>query len=214
MASSGAVPPSRTVPSRLLRVSASGCACALVLLALPVRGEDALKARLGRGEIITGQEAVEGSEVPAATLQAVVDAPPEQVWRIVSDCGGYQKSMPRIAASKELSREGDTVICEVTADLPFPLADLTAKTRAEHAVVPGKKWSRTWTLEEGDYHENRGSWTLTPFDEDPARTLVQYRVQAKPKVPIPQSLARSFQTRALPDVVKRLREATARPAGD
>ena len=187
---------------------------ALLLIAPPSAQaeDDSVKARLSRGEIITAQEQVEGSEVPAATVKAVVEAPPQTVWRIVSDCGRYRETMPRIAASKELSRDGQTVTCEVTADLPFPLKDLTSTTRAVHEVVPNERYSRTWSLVEGDYDENRGSWVLTPFDGDVTRTLVSYRVQAKPKIAIPQSVARSFQTRALPDVVKRLRAAVATSA--
>ena len=126
------------------------------------------------GSTTIWSEPVKGSEIPFAVVEAVIDAPPERVWQIVSRCNDYVKHMPRIAASKELKREGDgdafTTTCQVTADLPFPLGDLTSVSKAVHGVERGPdgagvKFTRRWTFLSGDYDLNEGSWTLLAVDD-------------------------------------------------
>jgi hypothetical protein len=159
-------------------------------------------------------EPVAGSDLPFAVVEGVVEAAPEVVWRIVSRCADYKKNMPRILSSRELARSGDenvafTATCEVTADLPFPLADLTSINRAEHTVQPGVRYVRTWKLVSGDYDVNEGSWTLVALAGG-SRTRVTYRLRAKPRVPLPEALLRQAQAGTLPDMLRNLRtQATA-----
>ncbi len=157
------------------------------------------------------REPVKDSDVPELVMQGVIEAPPEKVWPLIDDCGAYDKHMARIGASKQLERDGGRVVCRVTAQMPFPLSDLTAETVATHAVEPGVRWSRTWTLLKGDYKLNDGSWVLTPFRGDPKRTLAVYQIHVEPKVPLPDALIRSVQARALPDVMEKLRALVKEP---
>jgi len=153
-------------------------------------------------------EPVAGSETPFAVAEAVVDAQPEVVWEIVSRCNDYAKNMVKIAASKELERKGDesssfTTLCEVTADLPFPLSDLVSVSRAVNTVVPGKSYQRKWTIVRGDYEINEGAWILKAID-DGQKTLVTYRLRAKPNIPLPASMLANFTRDTLPTVMKNL----------
>ena len=116
-------------------------------------------------DIKVSQQKFPDSDVPFNVVEGVVNAPPEDVWAVVSKCNNYAKTMPRILKSKELSREGDEATtwkakCEVTADLPFPLSDLTGITIATHKVEAGGKYSREWTLLSGDYDINHGAWII------------------------------------------------------
>jgi len=181
----------------------------LLLLASPALAAEDREAKLDRGEVLASAESVEGTRVPLAQVEAVIDAPPEKVWAIVSDCAHYARHFNRIAASKELSREGNTVTCEVTTDMPFPLSDLTSVNRAVHTVDPGKRWLREWKLLRGDYDFNQGSWELVPFRGNAQRTLARYRLHAQPKVGLPQGLVQAAQERNLPGVMHRLRELTS-----
>ncbi|MCA9571784.1 MAG: hypothetical protein KC656_28295 [Myxococcales bacterium] len=164
------------------------------------------RARLDGGEIIVQTTPVEGSGVPKIKAMGVVDAPPAAIWAVIERCGDYKKTMIRTAESVELSRKGNVVRCRVTIELPFPLKNLTATTDAIHTVVPGKKWQRRWTLVEGDYVRNSGSWTLLPFDDEGKRTLVIYEVNAEPKIAIPDSIQRAAQKKSLPNLFEHLRE--------
>ena len=197
------------------RVLIAALAAVVVQLAVVAHAEEGDAARLAEGDILVTTDPVKDSDVPLVTVRAVVDAPPENLWAIIQDCGNYAKAMPRIQASKELLREGNRehffAECLVTATMPFPLPNLTSHTRVEHTIEPGKKWLRTFKLVEGDYLVNEGSWTLVPYGADGKRTFVTYRLHAQPKLPLPQGLVSRGQQRALSDIMKKLRELTATP---
>ena len=193
----------------ILIVRAARAAAALCLLgSTSVCADEDLQARLDKGEIVITTRPVAGSNLPEATVQAVIAAPPERLWRILEDCGNYQKNMQRVVRSRELSRQGQKVVCEVEIGLPFPLANLVGVTEATHVVGP-PKWSRTWHLLRGDYHVNDGSWTLTRFQDDPKRTLAVYRLHAVPKSLVPDALLRKGQRDTLPKLMQHLRDITS-----
>lgn len=177
----------------------------ILLLVLLPASSFANQDRLAAGEILVEVEEVPGSEVPKLSSIGVVDAPATQIWAIVSECDHYADRLPRIDSARVLRRDGSTVYCEVTVDLPFPLSNLTAETRGEHTVGP-PEWRREWTLVEGDYTRNDGSWVLVPFRGNPNRTLVTYTVHAEPKTNIPENIRRHAQERSMPAVIERLRE--------
>jgi ribosome-associated toxin RatA of RatAB toxin-antitoxin module len=158
-----------------------------------------------------------GADAPTYVAEGVVHAPPARVWALVSKCADYVKNMPRVAASRELSREGDertkfTTVCEVAFDAPFPFSDLVSVSRATMTVDDeAGVYTRTWTFLRGDYDVNDGSWRLVPVDGG-AKTQVTYRIHAKPKLPLPDSLIATAQEQTLPQVIERLRERTAQEA--
>lgn len=167
--------------------------------------DPATLARLARGEVFVNTEAVPGSSSPRIVVRAVIDAPPERVWDLVDKSALYQTFMPRVKKSEELTRQGDDIRTRVTVDMPFPLKNLTATTQVRHTVEPGVSWVRAWKLEAGDYHHNEGSWTLTPFDGDAARTLALYQVYVVPKIPIPKMIQSAVQEKAMPGMIEAVR---------
>ena len=179
----------------------------LILLFFSATAFASEEARLADGEILVTAQNVAGSDVPKAIVKGVINAPPQRVWDIVSNCDRYEGRLPRIRAAREIERSGNTVVCEVTVALPFPISDLTARTRATHTEGP-REWRREWTLIEGDYQRNDGSWVLTPFQGDPNRTLAVYTVHAEPNSRVPQRLRNRAQESSLPDVIETLRNLT------
>lgn len=184
---------------------ASVIVLSILLMASGARADDERRALLNRKEILVETRDIEGASLPEATVTAVLDAPPEKVWAIVEKCADYAKTMPRIKESRELSRDGDAIRCAVKFGSPWPLKDLEAVTLATHEVKPGR-WSRSWTLEAGDYDRNEGSWTLTPFDEEGTRTLAVYRIVSEPHISVPDSVKKMAIRRGLPDLIKTLRK--------
>jgi ribosome-associated toxin RatA of RatAB toxin-antitoxin module len=178
-----------------------------VLFVLAAEADDVAK-RLDSGDVVISTEKVEGSDLPRSIAMGVIDAPPEKVWALVTDCDNFYKTMPRIAASKVIERDGGTVVCRVTADLPFPVPDLTSETRAIMTVEPGVKWERRWSLIKGDYRANTGAWVLTPYKGDLKRTLARYELHIDPKIHVPDSFIVAGQKKSLPDLFTRLREQT------
>ena len=166
-------------------------------------------------DIKVSQQKFPDSDVPFNVVEGTVNAPPEAIWAVVSKCADYSKTMPRIIKSKELSREGDEATtwkakCEVTADLPFPLSDLTGITLATHKVEGGGKFSREWTLVSGDYDINHGAWKIQGIDDN-KKSLVTYKIRVKPKISLPTSWMVSAQKSALKDVILRMRENVKKP---
>ena len=166
----------------------------------------AMKVRLGKGEVLIDTEPVAGSTQPRLVVCAVIDAPPERVWKHIDNAPRYPEFMPRVKAVQELSRNGNDIRTRVTVDMPFPLKNMSAVTRAKHTVEPGVRYERAWTLEEGDYHVNEGSWVFVPFEGDPNRTLATYQVHVLPKIPIPKAIQSMVQEKAMPKLIEALRE--------
>lgn len=163
------------------------------------------KQKLARGEVLIHTEVVAGSSTPRLVVRALIDSAPEAVWPHIDQSSRYAEFMPRVKAASELSRDGDQVRTRMTVEMPFPLKNLTSTTRARHIVEPGVRYVRQWSLEEGDYVLNEGSWTMVPFDGDPKRTYVEYRVHVIPKIPIPGSLRAAAQEKAMPKLIEALR---------
>jgi ribosome-associated toxin RatA of RatAB toxin-antitoxin module len=162
-------------------------------------------ARLERGETLIRSDAASGSGVPRVLLQAMIDAAPAKVWRHIDDSARYQDFMPRVKKSEELSRAGDVIRSRVTIDMPFPLKNLTATSRAVHTVRDGELYQRAWQMESGDYEVNEGAWTLVPHPSRLDRTLVSYEARVQPKIPLPGALKQMAQEKALPSLVEALR---------
>jgi ribosome-associated toxin RatA of RatAB toxin-antitoxin module len=166
--------------------------------------------RLDRGEILIDTESVPGSHLPRVLVRAVFEAPPERVWAVIDPVRDYESTMANVKRSEELLRERqddqtERVRARITVGMPFPLRDLTSVTDAIHTVVPGESYERAWTLVEGDYRENSGAWRLVPFDGDPTRTLVSYRLHAVPNIRIPAALHGIAQKKVIPRLINSLR---------
>lgn len=177
----------------------------------PADPRPADKAKLDAGDVVVRTYAVKGYEMPRATMYAVIDAPIEKVWAVIDKCSDYKRTMIRVLESEELSRKGNVVTCRIKVDMPWPVDDLKATTRATHTVAPGKRYERAWTMVEGDYKVNDGKWVFTPWGDKPGRTLAYYEVHAVPKVGVPVWIMKKASRSALPDLIERLRKFSGAP---
>lgn len=185
-------------------------AAALLLTATatpPARALADDRGALASGKVLISTRNV-GGDTPEVTVKAVIDAKPKRVWRLVSDCNRYEKTMLRVEKARQLSKHGNKVVCRVTIDMPWPVSDLTATTEARHIIRPGY-YARRWRLLSGDYKQNRGSWVLRPFGKDQSKTLVVYTVHAIPKIWVPAWIRNKAQKSTLPDLIEKLRKLTA-----
>ncbi|HEY3448741.1 MAG TPA: SRPBCC family protein, partial [Myxococcales bacterium] len=137
----------------------------------------------------------------------VFSLPAKKLWKIVSDCATYKDHLPRIVASKLVSREGEIHVCEVKIGVPFPLSDMTGVTRAVHTETE-KAMSRRWKLEKGDYEFNEGSWEVSALEE--SKSLVVYKLHARPKARVPAWMRQSAQKKALIELFERVGKEAAK----
>lgn len=165
----------------------------------------AIEARIDRGEVVVSTEAVPAAPVPKAIAWAVIEARPERVWSLIADPNRYTQTMIGLKHAEVLSRDGDLVRVRTTLKMPFPLKDLSATTDGLHTVRDGSFYQRKWSLVEGDYQANSGSWTFVPFRGNPERTLVRYEVFAIPNIRIPKKLQEMATSRTMPKLIDHLR---------
>src|SRR5688572_8066382 len=79
-------------------------------------------ARLGqldRYEVLTFSDPYQ-SGIDRGKAIGVIDATPEEVFRIATDFGRYKEYMPRIVESEQVTRTTDSAQVVLTADLPLP----------------------------------------------------------------------------------------------
>ncbi|MBI5607252.1 MAG: hypothetical protein HY902_00035 [Deltaproteobacteria bacterium] len=155
------------------------------------------------GEVNIASKSMPGTGIPQLLVRAVLAGSPAKVWSVVDDCNGYRRSMPRVVASRELSRTPGTVQCEMTVDMPFPFQDMVSVSDSVLTLQPGR-WHRTFRQLRGDYVKNDGYWLLTPCGAD--QTLVEYQVHAILGAAIPDVLVRRGQLTAMRDMMRRLGE--------
>ncbi len=175
---------------------------ALAAMAQHARATDVVG--LAAGEIFVTSATVPNFKEKQIHVEAVINAKPERVWAIVSDCANFKKTMPTISESELVSRQGNVFVCRSTLDLTWPLPNLIATTRVVQTVVNGS-WRAEWTLVSGDYKYNQGQWNLSVFEGDPGRTFVVYEVLVSPTIVVPDALTLFGKTQALPNMIRGLR---------
>ena len=183
--------------------------CAVAVLGAIAVGAAALAAedtetRIGTGEVVVTTHKVEGFAIPSLKVEAVVDAAPEKFFALIDDCAGYARVMPSVATSSEVERKGTRSICKWTVDMPFPLSNLSTVVEVNRSTSPGK-WRREFKQVSGDFVRNEGSWTLTPYADDPKRTRIDYRLHVVFDSSLPDAFIRSGQKGAMPKMINRLR---------
>ena len=173
--------------------------------------EKPTRAGLAAGKIYVTAHKVKGTDVPELRVTAVVEAPPERIWPLVSNCNQFSRTMPRISSGRIVSRKGNVMICKVTVDVPFPLSDLTSTTHNTMDERPGKGYyARHWKMISGDYTKNRGSYIVSRFEKNPKRSLVRYIVFVIPKTNVPTWLRSMAQKKSLPKMIRKIRNIAKR----
>lgn len=173
----------------------------------------AQRQQLDRGQVVIAVDTPTGSAIPSVRVYATIDVSPARVWALIDRCADYPRTMKGVKAAQELSRADGVVHVRATIGMPFPLKDLTAVTKGIHTVDEAAgRYRRAWTLVEGDYEQNDGSWVLVPFAAGPAtpaapytRTLVRYELRVKPRIRVPKKLLEVAQKKTLPGLIEHLR---------
>lgn len=164
------------------------------------------KSRLESGEVIAQTLPVQRSRFLKVRVIGIVDAPPSQVWGLVSKCGEYRRTLPSTSASKVVARKGRTVTCDIQRKLPPPLGKKRSILRFAHGVHPDQRYVASWRQVKGDYKKNAGRWVLMPYGEDGSKTHVLYEQHIEPKGSIPPALVTITQQNVLPRAIHLLRK--------
>ena len=160
---------------------------------------------LSRGEVVIRTEKVKGVPLKLVRAVALIDAPPARVFKVIDNCSGYKRFMPRTTLSRERRRRGKIVDCEVHVELPMFFGTLRSVTRGVHTAGP-KVWSRAWTLVSGTYDHNVGRWTIQPYRGNPKLSVVEYAIHAVPQVSLPDAILARANGSAVVNLLKTIRK--------
>ncbi len=194
--------PARFVPGLLL------CTFAQSVLAGGSSGyggwrlSDAIRAGLGRGEIVVEAEVTRdkpGGEVRAAVE---IDASPEEVFRTLTDCSKALIFVPHLEHCQvlETAPDGSWQIVEHQVDHGWFAPTSRYVFRAEYEDFRRIRVSRV----SGDLRVNQGTWEFTP-SPDGASTIVTYDAHVVPRSYVPRWLLRSALRSDLPALLEGLR---------
>jgi hypothetical protein len=183
-------------------------------LAAPAIDADERETLVAGGVVVRDLPTRDGEGVGVLAM-GLIDAPPEELWRVMDDCEGQDEFLPRIRRAVVRDRADGAHTCELVMDMPFPLEDRRQATRNRLRRLPDGGYQRYWSLAPGDWSDlrNHGSWTVHPFAD---RSLLVSRMEIVPKAPLPLWLIRAAQTRQAPASFQAIDERvrSLRGAGD
>jgi ribosome-associated toxin RatA of RatAB toxin-antitoxin module len=156
-----------------------------------------------RGEVVTRYFRLPGTSVGSGVAVGVIDARPEQVFKIIADVERYKDYIDRVVESRITRRDGERYLFYYRIDMPWPLADQWFVTSNVHVVDEQRhSYRRSWTLHEGTFARNDGYWLVRPWR---SAALVVYSAVLQPKGVIPQFVINYVTRRSLPRAISNLR---------
>ena len=169
--------------------------------------------RLAKGEVIVHLKAVKGP-IKEGTAIGVVDAPPERVFKVITDNENFEQFMPYVRQSDVERLTEASIINYQYLDFPFPIGDRYYKLHILRMVENtnrGKVFKSTWTYIKGsgNIEDTYGSWTLKEYGQD--KTLVTYVCCTDPGGAIPKWALNMATEISLPQVIDRVRQRVKHP---
>lgn len=158
-------------------------------------GTDAsgVRERLLQGEVVARE--VDGEpHGGAARMQVLVRAPARAVWAVILSCEQaftFVDGLQHCAVLEEGA--GRALVRQVVEQgWPVPTYDVVFESlrQPHHRIDFG--------LVEGNLEAMQGSWI---FEETPAGTVVDYQVEIRPELPIPDFIVRRNLRRGMPDLL-------------
>ena len=114
---------------------------------------------------------------------------PEQFFEVVTDYESYPEFLPDMEGAEVLQRR------EETAEARFTL-NLIKRISYTLTLVENRPHEVTWSLKDGPFKKNDGSWTIEPVGD--GRTRATYRVEVTVGVFLPGSIVNRLVGKTLP----------------
>lgn len=153
--------------------------------------------------------AVNQGSVEAGRARAVIAAPIDAVYQIVTDYGRYPEFLPNFRQSRVLSRRGSNALVYMQATIARNTTTLWAQLRIFARRPRGTTRIIEARMIEGNMEQFYARWELTPVDD--RRTIVQFDLLVDPDLPLPSSLFTDENVKASRRTLRALRERTATP---
>jgi len=183
----------------------------------PAEGSSAELRRLAAGEVLVTLAPVSPAGGPREGIgRGVIDAPPDRVYRALTDWAHAEEWMPFVERSDAAPQPDGSVVSFQALDLPAPLGDRHYKIRARAGVASRKTrvWRTRWSYVpgSGNVEDHRGSWELTAFGD--GRTLATCRLYTDPGGAVAAWMMDRATRKSLPWIFDGLRQQVRRSRYD
>jgi ribosome-associated toxin RatA of RatAB toxin-antitoxin module len=104
---------------------------------------EVIRSRLDKGEIIVAAHDTPDSSLKSVEMTAIINAPPEIVWQIITDVNNFKSFMPRTKASMAVAPEKIPLILQKKPTRAQEVEKLIGPTPANPASsrIPGGKYT-------------------------------------------------------------------------
>lgn len=186
-----------------LLLLATGCAKSIDHSLIPEQQPN-FQENLAKGKIYTSALPIGGTPSRLGKVIGVVDAPVDDVWKVVVDYGSYKHFMPLIWESDLIGSEGNKADARLQFQIkPIPVI-YWCILRYNHN--PGI-YHIDWQQVEGDIKNTYGSYDLAPFpDANGNRTKLTYQLYFEIGNPLLDTGADWLTETVLPAVITRIRD--------
>lgn len=170
-------------------------------LASPARAD--VMTQLNEGKILA-RSADSTEPIKPGVAMALVNAPPELVWKVIMDVDRYKDFVPKMVGSKTLKR-GKLYLLE--SSMPWPANDNWVHVKVNKGKR-GKTRIVAWGQDRGTFRRFEGVAWIQPAGK--GRSVLTYQVLALPRVPAPDAL----WTRGMKVIAKEMVDAIRDRAHD
>jgi ribosome-associated toxin RatA of RatAB toxin-antitoxin module len=190
----------------LLR-SFAGSALVVCALAFPAAARPTLDQgrldELGRYQVLTFADPFKNG-IERGKAIAVIDATPEEVFRVATDYAKYRDFMPRVTNSSVKEANRDHALVELQAELRWPAGSSRVTARYTHERLPGEIYRVRFEMVDGSLKQYVGALYIEPFA--PGKTAVTYELVAEPDTIAPKSAINRGIKRSTGNFVNALRQ--------
>jgi hypothetical protein len=128
-----------------------------------------------------------------------IDAPPEAVWRALTDYDNLHRTLPKVMASRLVERKDSEVILDQTGKTGIFIFEKTVNFR----LLVKEEHLKRIVFEQisGDFLVYGGSWLLLPLSGRKS-TILSYEATIKPAFFAPPILVSFVQRQDLPGILR------------
>jgi len=179
-----------------------GCALASTADARPTLDSTRL-GELSQYEVLTFNDPFKNG-IERGKAIGVIDATPEEVFRVATDYSKYRDFMPRVTRSTVKEAASDHALVEMQAELRWPAGSSTVTARYTHEKLPGDIYRVKFGMVDGSLKQYWGSLYIEPFA--PGKTAITYELVAEPDTVAPKSAINRGIKRSTGNFIHALRQ--------
>jgi ribosome-associated toxin RatA of RatAB toxin-antitoxin module len=187
--------------------SVAGGALVALLFSTPVFARPTLDGarldELSKYQVLAFTDPFE-SGIERGKAIGVIDATPEEVFRVATDYAKYRDFMPRVTESSVKEATRDHVLVELTAELRWPAGSSTVTARYTHEKLPGEIYRVRFDMVAGSLKKYLGSLYIEPFAA--GKTAITYELVAEPNTLAPKGAINRGVKRSTSNFVHALRQ--------